>query len=335
MTKENVGIIGCGLIGTKRAEALSSIGNIVGCSDIDKNKSKIFSERFNTKIYDNWEVLLKQDNIKIVIIATTHDMLCEITKKAIKYKKNILVEKPASRNAKELKELIDAAKLSNSKIHVGFNHRFHRSFIKAKNLIDNNQIGELMFIRARYGHGGRLGYEKEWRAKPEISGGGELLDQGSHLIDLSNWFLGNLSFSSGYMKNYYWDMAVEDNCFMILKNKKEKIAFLHVSCTEWKNTFSFEIYGKLGKIDISGLGGSYGTEKITLFKLLPEMGPPETFSWEFPMKDNSWTTELIEFFNDIKSNTNKLNNLDDALFNLEIIDKIYKNSGYDNFAKSS
>ena len=124
-------------------------------------------------------------------------------------------------------------------------------------------------------------------------------------------------------------MPVDDNAFLILKNTENQVAFLQVSCTEWKNMFSMEIYGKLGKLDISGLGGSYGLEKITFYKMLPEMGPPETCSWEYPMSDNSWSIEIQEFFNDIKRNRVPSPNLTDAYQSLKIIQKIYSESGYD------
>src|SRR5690606_10539977 len=151
----------------------------------------------------------------------------------------------------------------------------------------------------RYGHGGRVGYDKEWRAEPAISGGGELIDQGVHLIDLARWFLGNFSDIQGYAHTYYWDMPVDDNGFLLLKTLNNQVAHLHASCTEWKNLFSFEIYGRKGKLDINGLGGSYGVERLTFYKMLPEMGPPETYAWEFPMADDSWQCEFDEFIEDI------------------------------------
>ena len=186
-----------------------------------------------------------------------------------------------------------------------------------------------MFIRGRYGHGGRIGYEKEWRANPDLSGGGELIDQGAHLIDLTRWFLGDISDAQGLACNFFWDMKVEDNGFMTLKTSENKVAFLHASCTEWKNLFSFEIYGKLGKLDLSGLGGSYGLEKITLYKMLPEMGPPKTISWEYPMNDNSWELEINDFFENIRLNKDPTISLADAQAVLLTIESIYKSSGYD------
>src|SRR4029077_9822497 len=126
------------------------------------------------------------------------------------------------------------------------------------------------------------------------------IDQGVHLIDLSRWFLGDFSEIQGHAHTYFWDMPVDDNGFMLLKTAQNQTAFLHVSCTEWKNLFSLEIYGRDAKIAIDGLGGSYGVEKLTFYKMLPKMGPPETTVWEYPGSDGSWRLEMQEFADDIR-----------------------------------
>jgi predicted dehydrogenase len=172
-----------------------------------------------------------------------------------------------------------------------------------------------------------VGYDKEWRAQPALSGGGELIDQGVHLIDLARWFLGDFEHVSGHAQTYFWDMPVDDNGFLLLKTPKNQVAFLHASCTEWKNLFSFEIYGKLGKLDITGLGGSYGTERITHYQMLPQMGPPETTTWEYPMNDNSWDVEMAEFLQDIKQKRQPSAGLHDAHAALRIVETIYRMSG--------
>jgi len=268
----------------------------------------------------------------VVVVATLHDSLADITRAAVEAGKHVLVEKPAARTAAELLPVMEAARRHGVKIHVGFNHRYHRALRKAREIVDSGALGELMFIRARYGHGGRIGYDKEWRSKPELSGGGELIDQGPHLIDLSRWFLGEMTEVQGFAHTYYWDMPVDDNGFMLLKTAKQQVAFLHASCTEWKNLFSMEIYGRDGKLDISGLGGSYGVEKLTWYRMLPEMGPPETTSWEYPMGDDSWAVEIAEFFDDIRLDRVPSAGLDDAHAALEIVETIYGGSGYDHRA---
>ena len=276
--------------------------------------------------------MIELPEVDIVVIATLHNSLAEITLAAINAGKHVLVEKPAARSATELEPAIAAAEKQNVKVHVGFNHRYHRALRKAKEIVDSGELGELMFIRARYGHGARIGYDREWRANPALSGGGELIDQGPHLIDLSRWFLGEFVEVQGFAHTYYWDMPVDDNGFMMLKTEKQQVAFLHASCTEWKNLFSMEIYGRAGKLDISGLGGSYGVERLTYYKMLPEMGPPETTSWEYPMGDDSWMVEMAEFYEDIRLNRTPSAGLNDAYEALKIIQQIYKESGYDHCA---
>ena len=153
------------------------------------------------------------------------------------------------------------------------------------------------------------------------------MDQGVHLIDLSRWMLGDFPHVEGFAHTYYWNMPVEDNGFMILRTLSQQTAFLHVSCTEWKNTFSFEIYGKKAKLHIEGLGGSYGIERLIFYKMLPQMGPPDTTIFEFPRGDNSWAIEFSEFFEDIQQNRTPSANLEDALKALEIVEEIYQKSG--------
>ena len=323
-----VGIIGCGLIGQKRAKALGE-GRLVACADLNENAARAIAKESGAKVFTKWQDLFLLKEIDIIIVATLHNSLAEITLDAIKAGKHVLVEKPAARNQKELGPVMAAAEQSNVKVHVGFNHRYHRAFRKSRELFDSGVLGELMFIRARYGHGGRIGYEKEWRAKPEVSGGGELIDQGPHLIDLSRWFLGDFTDVHGFAHTFFWDMPVDDNSFMLLKTAKNRVAHLHASCTEWKNIFSMEIYGRNAKLEITGLGGSYGVERLTYYKMLPEMGPPETTTWEFPMGDDSWAVEIGEFYDDIRLNRKPSAGLNDAYETLKVIEKIYKESGYD------
>lgn len=323
-----VGVVGCGLIGQKRAKALGAGGRLVACADLDVARAESLARSTGAKVFRDWRELVWSPLVEVVIIATLHDSLAEITRTAAEAGKHVLVEKPAARNAAELEPVMAAAAQHGVKVHVGFNHRYHRSLRKAKEIVDSGALGELMFVRARYGHGARVGYEKEWRSNPTLSGGGELIDQGPHLIDLSRWFLGEMTEVQGFAHTYYWDMPVDDNGFMLLKTARKQTAFLHASCTEWKNLFSMEIYGKLGKLDLSGLGGSYGLEKITWYKMLPEMGPPDTTSWEYPMGDDSWAVEIAEFFDDIRLNREPAAGLADAHAALVVVEKIYQESGY-------
>ena len=234
-----------------------------------------------------------------------------------------MVEKPAARNSAELLALIAAAESQKVCVQVGFNHRYHPGFQKAREIVDSGVLGPLMFIRGRYGHGGRPGYEREWRSIPEISGGGELLDQGVHLIDLAGWFLGPFVQTQGFVHTYFWKMPVEDNGFLLLRTAQDQVAQLHASCTEWKNLFSFEIYGRMGKLHIEGLGGSYGVERLYFYRMLPQMGPPETTIWEFPGEDLSWSRELDAFCGFIEKGVAPRPGLQEAAEALRVVEQVY------------
>jgi predicted dehydrogenase len=196
----------------------------------------------------------------------------------------------------------------------------------AREIWDSGVCGPLMFIRARYGHGGRRGMEREWRGDPAIAGGGEMLDQGVHLIDLARWFAGDFVEVDGCVTRFFWDWAVEDNGFAMLKTAGGQVAWLHASCTEWKNLFSFEIYGRDGKLHIDGLGGSYGVERLTFYRMLPEMGPPETTAWEYPGDDRSWHREYAHFLEAIRGGQPVWGGLDDALAALRVVGLLYARS---------
>jgi predicted dehydrogenase len=319
----NAAIIGCGLIGQKRARAMGD-HRLVAVVDISPERAAALAKTWpGASAGCRWQDAITRPDVDIVIVATTNDSLAPITLSAIEAGKHVLVEKPAARNAGELEPVVEAAARSGVQVKVGFNLRYHPALRKAKEIADSGALGPLMFIRGRYGHGGRPGYDREWRAVPEIAGGGEMLDQGIHLIDLSRWFLGEFIHMEGFINTYYWNMPVEDNAFLLLKTSDRQAAWLHATCTEWKNLFSFEIYGHNGKLHIEGLGGSYGLEKLAYYKMLPRMGPPETIIWEYPFPDNSWELEFKEFTRAIKEGGKPEGNLNDARAALDIIDKVY------------
>jgi predicted dehydrogenase len=203
--------------------------------------------------------------------------------------------------------------------------------LKAREIVDRGELGQLMFIRGRYGHGGRPGYEREWRFERSISGGGSLIDQASHLIDLARWFLGEFTDVHAALRTFFWNAEVEDNAFLTLSTSEGRIAWLHSTCTEWKNLFSFEIYGRDGKLEMNGLGGpynglggSYGIESLTFYRMLPGMGPPETTRWEYPFPDRSWETEIAEFIAAIREGRRPVGDAAEALGSMSVIERVYQ-----------
>lgn len=323
-----VAIIGCGVIGEKRARSLAG-ARLTVCCDTTSSRAEALARTYEAQSSGDWRAVVGRTDVDIVIVATTNDALAPIALAAIAAGKHVLIEKPGARTARELEPLIAAASARDVRVRVGFNHRYHPALRKARELVVAGALGDLMFLRGRYGHGGRIGYDKEWRADGTLSGGGELIDQGVHLIDLARWFLGDLPKVDGFAATYFWQMPVDDNAFLLLRTSEDKAAFLHVSCTEWKNLFSMEIYGRTGKLQIDGLGGSYGVERLTFYRMLAEMGPPETTSWEYPRGDQSWELEFREFLDDIAKGRTPSPGLIEARAALDVVGRIYEASGYD------
>ena len=323
----NVGIIGCGLVGAKRARAIGQGHRVVAVADAEIDQAKsVASLHAHCAVEADARSLLARPDVELVVVATTNDSLASLTLAAVEHGKHVIVEKPAARRAAELAPVMAASRARGVVVKVGFNHRFHPAFLKAREIWDSGVCGSLMFIRARYGHGGRLGMEKEWRGNPAVSGGGEMLDQGVHLIDLSRWFAGDFVEVQGRVERYFWNWPVEDNGFAMLRTASGCVAWLQASCTEWKNLFSFEIYGRDAKLQIDGLGGSYGVERLTFYRMRPEMGPPDETAWEFPGDDMSWSAEFTHVSDCIRDGTPVMGNLEDAIAALRIVEELYKRS---------
>ena len=320
----NYAIIGCGLIGRKRVLGMPAGSHLVVACDTNLARAEELVKLAKAgRACADFNDAVSDPQVEAVFIATLNSTLQPIALAAVKHGKHVLVEKPAAISVRELDELQDAAQKTGALVRVGYNHRYHPAALKAVELFQSGALGPMMFVRGRYGQGGRVGYEKEWRADPKLSGGGELIDQGVHLIDLAGIFLGEFTTVEGHAATYFWDMPVDDNAFLSLRNAAGKTAWLQVSCSEWKNLFSLEIYGRDAKLHWEGLGGSYGVERLTYYKMLPQMGPPDTTIYEFPRGDESWKIEMAEFFEDIKLKRTPVPGLKEARAALAVVETIY------------
>jgi predicted dehydrogenase len=321
----NYAIIGCGLIGKKRMLAMPAGAKLVVACDTNLPRAEeLVKLAKGGRVVADFQSAVSNPLVKVVFISTLNSTLQPISLAAVKSGKHLLVEKPGAISVAQLDELEAAAKKTGALVRVGYNHRYHPAALKAQELFRSGALGPMMFVRGRYGQGGRIGYEKEWRADPKLSGGGELIDQGVHLIDLAGIFLGDFTTVEGHATTYFWKMPVDDNAFLSLRNAAGNIAWLHVSCSEWKNLFSLEIYGRDAKLHWEGLGGSYGIERLTYYKMLPQMGPPDTTIWEFPRGDESWKIEMAEFFEDIKQKRTPVPGLKEARAALRVVEQIYQ-----------
>jgi len=320
------GIIGCGLVGRKRAEALCVLGVPVrAVVDADPQRARALADHLGASVEaatSAAEVCARTD-IDFAVVATPHDALGPLTITALDRECDVLVEKPGARCAAELDAVAEAAQRAGRTVRVGYNHRFHPAIRAARETVAAGEFGGLFSIRARYGHGGRLGYEHEWRADRLRSGGGELLDQGSHLIDLTRYFGGDARLAFAELRTDYWPMAVEDNAFLALRTVDGAFAWLHASWTEWKNCFEMELALRTARLDLRGLGGSYGPERLVVHAMAPELGPPATSERVWDGDDDSWRAELMDVRDALDGRPALGADLEDARAVLRIIEEAY------------
>ena len=289
--------MGAGLIGTKRGRAIAGRQDSQLIMVVDQNleRASSLAREYGCEAGTTWQDLVARPDLDVVVVATSHESLAPISLEALRASKHVLCEKPLAISSVEAQRLAEYASGSNFKLKAGFNHRFHPALHQAHALAHEGQIGRLLFIRCRYGHGGRLGYDREWRADPERSGGGELLDQGIHALDLFRWFLGEFSHVYAVVTTAFWKTPVEDNAFCTLRTSQGQVASLHASWTQWKNIFSFEVVGERGYLIAEGLGGSYGPERLLFGRRPLNFGKPDEQIIEFEEGESCWAHEWSEF----------------------------------------
>jgi predicted dehydrogenase len=327
-----VAIVGCGLIGAKRAAALAPDDQLLACYDVNEQAARSLGEQHRAIACSTLEELFATGP-EVVVVATVHDQLAGLAEQALRAGAHVLVEKPAGVSTAQIDRLIECQRASGRLVKVGFNHRFHPGIARAAEEVHSGAHGDLMHLRARYGHGGRAGYDREWRAEPARSGGGELIDQGMHLLDLTHWLAGPLALHSALLRTHFWDTPVEDNAALILGEADSRDgpwAMLHVSWTEWKNLFSLEIYCRTAKIQVDGLVRSYGPQQLRIYRMSPELGPPEVEEVAYSAEDRSWEREWMSFTDAIEAHDERLLNGDlrDARYAWQQVEAAYASSPY-------
>jgi len=330
LQKLRVGIVGAGRMG--RIRSLSAKAHpqseLIEVVDTIAEHARSLADETGCRAGTDWQKLLEREDVDAIVVATPHKYLAPITAAALNAGKYVFCEKPGARNATEAEIVLGAAysnwpprepksgvplvPQNNGRLILGFTMRHYAAIANARELIAAGVIGEPMYVRARYGHGGRPDYHLEWRGDPEMAGGGELLDQGIHLIDLSRWFLGEFEQVFGSVSTYFWgskhnssNKSLEDNAFLSLRTETGRIAWLHASWTQWKNLFSFEIYGEDGSLQINGLGGHYGPQQVQIARRHSQGGPPEVREMDFASgtkqsaQDDVWTQEWAAFVSSV------------------------------------
>ena len=268
----------------------------------------------------------------IVFACTPNKYLPEIVCYFLNNQINVFCEKPPGRNIKDVEMMLKAEEVNRGvKLKFGFNHRYHQAIGDAKAIIEQKRLGKILWMRGIYGKAGGNKFEKEWRNKKEISGGGILIDQGIHMVDLFRYFCGEFSEIKSFVNRSYWPVEVEDDVFALLRNKEGQIAMLHSSATQWKHKFLLDIYLEKGYLIISGILSSsktYGVEKLEIARCLydeegyPLPNPDEIVNYY--EDDNSWKLEIDEFVYSIHNDLPiQVGSCIEAYKTMQLIEKIY------------
>jgi len=326
-----VGIAGFGKIGQLRMEILLERNDveIVGVYDVVKPteiKAGVF--------FESYDDLLNSD-LDAVFICAYNTVLADYTARALNKGLHVFCEKPPAMKIEELGIVSKALKSSGKVLKYGFNHRYHYSVMEAKKIIDSGKMGKLLWLRGVYGKAGSIDYDKNWRNFQKYSGGGILIDQGIHMLDLIRYFSGEkFNKINSYITTAYWNIKVEDNAFVLMQSDNNIIASMHSSATQWKHKFLLEICFEEGYINLDGiLSGtrSYAPEKLIIGRREFEditfaMGKPKESIVYFE-NDHSWNLEVDEFIGAINGDgIIKEGTFKDAYETLSLVQRVYENS---------
>jgi predicted dehydrogenase len=320
------GIIGYGVVGQLRHSFLEKNKkySVKYISDLLFKKNH---EKKSIYYFKKYIDLLNKKDLNAVFITLPNYLAPIVTKQALKKNLHVFCEKPPAKNVKDLKSVINIEKKFKSlKLKYGFNHRYHGSVMKAKEILNNKQLGKIVNIRAVYGKSKIVTFNKnEWRAQKRFSGGGILLDQGIHLIDLILFFHGNFIKFKSFISNKFWKYDVEDNAFSIMRDKKGVIASIHSTATQWEHKFSIEITCQKGMLILSGILSStksYGKEQLIVLNKIKNGIKKKYFTFK---NDHSWKNEIEDFAKLINNNDKvRIGSSFQALSAMEVIEKIYK-----------
>ncbi len=322
-----IGIIGYGVMGKTRRIATEEIkkGEIIAISE-----PNIGTEVDGIPNLSHDE-LINHPELDAIIVCTPNFLNKKLTIRSLNAGKHVFCEKPPAFTANDILEIKEAEKNSGKKLMYGFNHRHHDSVLHMKRLIDSGEYGKVLWLRGRYGKSVTEDYYNQWRAKKELAGGGILMDQGIHMLDLFLFLSGDFDVVKSEVSNLYWKMDVEDNAFVMLKESSTgKVASLHSTMSQWRHLFSLEIFMEKGYMVLNGLitsTMSYGEETLSVAKNR-STAPAATWKDEVITKyvnNNSWRYEMDHFYDAIKNDTPiQYGNSDDAFKLMTIIDKVYE-----------
>lgn len=284
------------------------------------------AEEVGCEAQEGWEEVVSRPDLDAVVVCTPTHLHATIAIAAMERGKHVLCEKPLAYSVAQAEAMVETARRTGRVLKCGFNHRYHPAVERAKALWDSGALGRPILGRGFYGICGRPGYEREWRANPACTPGGHMVEQGVHLLDLFRWFLGGFQRVAALTQTAFWPISpLEDNGHALLQATSGAVAYVHASLTQWRNRFYFELVGTEGYTIVEGLGGSYGTETLTVGRR-DLTGPFSAEITEFRGADPSWRREWDEFVGAVLEGRSLLGTGEDGLEAMRLVEAIYRSA---------
>lgn len=328
MKKKRVGIVGYGVIGKRRRQFIDAHPDLeaVCVSDIRFGPEDTTVDGLSA-CCDHTQLLTK--DLDAIFVSVPNYIASEITIAGLKKGIHVFCEKPPGRSVADIESVIAVEKANPGIVlKYGFNHRYHDSVQEALRILKSGELGDIINMEGIYGKS-RIVDPKiaAWRSERKYAGGGILLDQGIHMLDLMRLFSGEFKNVKSFVTDDYWRHDVEDNAFAIMKDEKGRIASIHSSGTLWEHTFSLHIYLTEGYLKLSGiLSGSmsYGGETLIVGRRSDSNhGSLESQTIKY-LQDNSWKHEIEEFADAISGKSPvQFGTSEDALATMKLVYRIY------------
>ncbi|MEW2297889.1 Gfo/Idh/MocA family oxidoreductase [Streptomyces sp. NPDC006743] len=289
-----VGMIGAGLQCGRRIPALGPDDALAAIAAPDLDQARAHAEPVGAKVFGRWEELLAHTELDAVIVATPPDTHLAATVTALAAGKHVLCEKPLARTSDEAARMEAAAQAHGRVLHCGFNHRFHPAVRTLARSISAGEHGRPLSALGVYGYGFRAGYGDEWRADPAVVSGGQLMEQGIHLVDLVDALLWPVHDVIAHTQHSFGlPPGIEDDAHVMLRSAAGQVAMMRSSLSQWHNRFLFEVTFERATVRIDGLTGSYGEQTLTVEKR--DDGPFGAQITRFRGPDRSWAAEWTHF----------------------------------------
>jgi predicted dehydrogenase len=323
-----VGIAGYGVVGKRRREVADARPDMKTIAVCDRYFEDDGEMKDGVRYYRTYTDLLNED-LDILFVCMTNDIAPDVTIAGLEQGLHVFCEKPPGRDMDDMERLRAAgSKYPTQKLKYGFNHRYHDSVRDALRIVQSGELGRVINIKGVYGKSQLITFgQTSWRTNRALAGGGVLLDQGIHMVDLIRLFGGEFNRIHSIVSNDYWNHDVEDNAYALMQSDTGVVAMLHSSATQWRHRFNLDITLEKGSIVLSGLlsgSKSYGAETLTVARATrDDMGDPLEHTTGYN-EDPSWTLELEEFARAILINESILNgSIEDAYQTMALVYRIY------------